>query len=110
MKRLLLFLFVSHQAVAGDVEVINRVKVINNLVAPSRLKPLVIDKPPLAPAPLTMRPFSFSPNVGPLPQKGDDYKSPFTGAIPDTLPGPMIFNNIVTRKSSTTLSYENKVK
>lgn len=75
---------------------------------PIKLKPLMIDEPPATPAPLTMRPFRFNPNMGPLPQKGNDYKSPFTGATPDNIPNPFIINNIVTRKSQTSIEYKAK--
>lgn len=114
MRSFVTFLMLSSIAVAGEhkqeISVTNNVKVINNLVVPAKLKPLVIERPPATPAPLTMRPFSFNPNMGPLPQKGDDYKSPFVGALPDVIPNPIILNNIATRKSSTTVTYESKGK
>jgi hypothetical protein len=91
-------------AVAGDheVKVVNNTNVINNLIMPVNLKPLKIDRPPMAVAPLKTRPFNFNQNMGPLPQIGDSYKSPFSEYAAINQPSPFISNNVVIRKSKIT--------
>lgn len=95
--------------------IVNKTDVVNNLIMPARLEPLRIAAPPPQPTPLTMRPFSFQNNMGPLPQQADPYQHPYVDAVcahgQITLSdgtcvnaNPFILNNVVTRRVTTTTS------
>lgn len=85
-----------------DQTIVNKTDVVNNLIMPPRLEPLVIAPPPYKPEPLTTRPFRFQPNLGPLPVQADPYRSPFVGRVESPPIVPVLLNNVVTRRTTAT--------
>lgn len=84
--------------------ILNKTNVINNVIIPNPIQPLIVDAPPARPAPLKMRPFNFQPNMEPLPQQGDDYQNPFVSAVRSDIPSTFIMNNIIVKKTTTTIN------
>jgi len=93
-----------------DQTIINKTAVINNLILPPTLAPLIVETPPPSPLPLAMRPFSFQNNMAPYRAPQLEVPSPFTGAIPGPNLQPIIANSLVIRSSVTTAESAAKVE